>query len=136
MMGFVSALSSSIALIVLIMIAQLINIMNITSQQDRAGALFVKSNENLQDFTQGTNQKNSNETSYFLTPDVVSAIGKHIDYILYCEYGDNLDLSTAGKILSYNYLALKKGYPEANITIKKPVLSTDKKNLCKILYED
>ncbi|EJN1667691.1 hypothetical protein AADY61_001602 [Salmonella enterica] len=136
MMGFVAALSSSISLIVLIMIAQLINIINITTQQEKSGSLVVKTNENLQDFMQGTKDKNSTEASYYLSPEVVSAIGKHIDFILYCEYGDNLDISTVGKIISYNYLALKKSYPEANITIKKPVLSPDKKNLCKIIYED
>lgn len=135
-MGFVAALSSSIALIVLIMIAQLINIINITTQQDSAGSLVVKTNENLQDFVQGTKDKSSNEASYYLNPEAVSAIGRHVYFILYCEYGSNLDISTAGKIISYNYLALKKSYPEANITIKKPVLSPDKKNLCKIIYED
>lgn len=136
MMGFVAALSSSISLIVLIMIAQLINIISIASNQDLSGGIIVKTNDKLESVIAVDKSDPSVKASYYLTPEVAAAIGPHKEIVLYCEYGNNINRSTAEKIVSYNYILLKKAQPDTTITIKKPEFSADKHNVCKINYED
>ncbi len=132
MMGFVAALSSSIAFIVLIMSGQLLNLLYVSMhRQEQKSSLHVE----VSDSSSESNENKEN-LSYYLNPDLVKQLDIKRNIYLTCDYGSNFSEDVSKKIMLYNYLLIKKIHPDAHVFLTSPIHNVDKVNSCVLNYKD
>lgn len=137
MLGFVSALSSAVAVMILIMTTLLINL----------GVVMIKKEEELKTIridkievndSEKKSESKENSKNIFsglsISPEELRKIkySNERNLVVYCEYGKNLSNDVARKISTLNYIRLKMAIEDANIELKSPVLSESSTNTCYI----
>ncbi|EME8509013.1 hypothetical protein V0N18_004868 [Salmonella enterica] len=133
MMGFVAALSSSIAFIILIMSAQLLNILNASINRDK---VMASVHAEIQEKKLTPELKKQGMISYYLSENDVSNLNFNRNIIMTCNYGNNLSEDISKNIMVYNFLMVKKKNPNAFVTLLKPEYLPGKTNSCSISYRD
>ncbi|EAA7833542.1 hypothetical protein AA148_16585 [Salmonella enterica subsp. enterica serovar Muenchen] len=133
MMGFVAALSSSIAFIILIMSAQLLNMLNASISRDK---VMASVHVEIQAKKLTTELKKKEMISYYLNEDDVNNLNFNRNIIITCNYGNNLSKDISENITVYNFLMIKKKKPNAHVTLLKPEYLPEKTNSCSISYRD
>ncbi|EDG2590867.1 hypothetical protein GCQ23_12815 [Salmonella enterica] len=133
MMGFVAALSSSIAFIILIMSAQLLNILNASINRDK---VMASVHVEIQEKKLTSELKKQGMISYYLSENDVSNLNFNRNIIMTCNYGNNLSEDISKNIMVYNFLMVKKKNPNAFVTLLKPEYLPGKTNSCSISYRD
>lgn len=130
MLGFVSALSASVAVMVLLMSVLLANVLATTleAEQNKDKALLegTKDNQSVQD------EKTNMMKSLVFSHDVVKMMDnpKVKTINVYCSYGNNLTLNTAMTYTIYNTVLIKKNIPNITVSAEKPVEDTKNTNTC------
>lgn len=130
MLGFVSALSASVAVMVLLMSVLLANVLATTleAEQNKDKALLegTKDNQSVQD------EKTNMMKSLVFSHDVVKVMDnpKVKTINVYCSYGNNLTLNTAMTYTIYNTVLIKKNIPNITVSAEKPVEDTKNTNTC------
>lgn len=132
-MGFVAALSSSIAFIILIMSAQLLNILNASINRDK---VMASVHVEIQEKKLTSELKKQGMISYYLSENDVSNLNFNRNIIMTCNYGNNLSEDISKNIMVYNFLMVKKKNPNAFVTLLKPEYLPGKTNSCSISYRD
>lgn len=141
MLGFVSALSSAVAVMILLMSVLLTNLLSVTSEKDKkmghANLLLAGSS--------GTSEKKTDSAKSGKTVQPgkgYSLSAKDLlpfknvenakkDIVIYCTYGNNLSLSVSQKYSTYNYIIVKKTLgSHVNLTVEQPIYEPNKKNTC------
>ena len=134
MLGFVSALSSAVAVMILLMSVLLTNLLSVTSEKDKkmghANLLLKESS--------GTSEKKTDSKTvkpgkgYSLSAkDLLPLKNAERDIVIYCTYGNNLSLSVSQKYSTYNYIIVKKTLgSHVNLTVEQPIYEPNKKNTC------
>ncbi|HGS4434512.1 TPA: hypothetical protein ACMDNU_003660 [Vibrio cholerae] len=137
MLGFVSALSSAVAVMILIMTTLLINL----------GVVMIKKEEEVKTIRIDKIEVNDSEAkseSKESVKNILSGLSisseelrkikssNEKNLVVYCEYGKNLSNDVARKISTLNYIRLKMVIEDANIELKSPVLSESSTNTCYI----
>ncbi|ECF7608714.1 hypothetical protein KUQ36_003451 [Salmonella enterica] len=133
MMGFVAALSSSIAFIILIMSAQLLNILNASISRDK---VMASVHVEIQEKKLTPRLKKQGMISYYLSENDVINLNFNRNIIITCNYGNNLSEDISKNIMVYNFLMIKKKNPNAHVTLLKPEYLPGKTNSCSISYRD
>lgn len=137
MMGFVAALSSSIAFIILIMSAQLLNVINVQALREKE-VQSIQISKQLIDILPDQSTSAADKYSYYISESEVAAlidIAKPIS--LYCTYGNNFSLEIAKKISVYNYILIKNNQKELNVDLLEPLFNNRKtqKDSCYLTTE-
>lgn len=122
MMGFVAALSSSIAFIILIMSSQLLNVISVQATREKEAQSIQISRQLINILPEQSSA--TDQYSYYISEEEVAAlmiIDKPVS--LYCTYGNNFSLEIAKKISAYNFILLKNNQKELNISLLPPELN-------------
>ncbi|WP_275076815.1 hypothetical protein [Providencia rettgeri] len=130
MLGFVSALSASVSVMILLMAVLLANVMS--------SAMDMEKNKNkaqllgIEDSNKKNNKINNNMTSLTFNNEVLDKIDhekvKKIE--IYCSYGNNLTLDAALTYTVYNTIYLKRNIPKVDIHALNPVEDNNGENSC------
>ncbi|HHR5901241.1 TPA: hypothetical protein ACS7XC_002155 [Providencia alcalifaciens] len=140
MLGFVSALSASVSVMILLMAVLLANVMSsamdMEENKNKAKILGIEDNggESKDINNNNNNNKNIHNTMKSLTFNY--EILNTIDYNkikgieIYCSYGNNLTLDTALTYTVYNTVYLKKNIPQVSIKALKPAEDKNGLNSC------
>lgn len=140
MLGFVSALSSAVAVMILLMSVLLTNLLSVTLDQNRkkesANIVFTDNSGESGDSRTGKKKTKAVGPSKGFSLSVTDLLplrnaktGAEIK--IYCTYGNNLSLDIAKKYTTYNYIVAKKTLREAdNILVEQPVYDPTGKNNC------
>lgn len=138
MLGFVSALSSAVAVMILLMSVLLTNLLSVTSEKDKKmghANLLLKESSGTSE--KKTDSKTSGKTvkpgkGYSLSAkDLFPLKNTERDIVIYCTYGNNLSLSVSQKYSTYNYIIIKKTLgSHVNLTVEQPIYEPNKKNTC------
>ncbi|EEU1877768.1 hypothetical protein OHF21_21130 [Escherichia coli] len=152
MLGFVSALSSTLAIVVLIASVLLVNVLSVSvkkSQKEfeiKITDQFNQSNPSGEGVSQkgtGTGTGNTElpstgiiKSKYVLSakdlPPKNSLISK---VTVSCSYGNNFNYDVASKLLTINYIILEKHFfnTAVKVVMQKPVYDENKINDCSIV---
>ncbi|EEZ5691260.1 TPA: hypothetical protein ACH53O_005045 [Escherichia coli] len=154
MLGFVSALSSTLAIVVLIASVLLVNVLSVSvkkSQKEfeiKITDQFNQSNPSGEGVSQkgtgtGTGTGNTDlpstgiiKSKYVLSakdlPPKNSLISK---VTVSCSYGNNFNYDVASKLLTINYIILEKHFfnTAVKVVMQKPVYDENKINDCSIV---
>lgn len=150
MLGFVSALSSTLAIVVLIASVLLVNVLSVSvkkSQKEfeiKITDQFNQSNPSGEGVSQkGTGTSNTDlpstgiiKSKYVLSakdlPPKNSLISK---VTVSCSYGNNFNYDVASKLLTINYIILEKHFfnTAVKVVMQKPVYDENKINDCSIV---
>ena len=152
MLGFVSALSSTLAIVVLIASVLLVNVLSVSvkkSQKEfeiKITDQFNQSNPSGEGASQkgtGTGTGNTDlpstgiiKSKYVLSakdlPPKNSLISK---VTVSCSYGNNFNYDVASKLLTINYIILEKHFfnTSVKVVMQKPVYDENKINDCSIV---
>ncbi|EOT1267742.1 hypothetical protein ACNJ62_003430 [Escherichia coli] len=154
MLGFVSALSSTLAIVVLIASVLLVNVLSVSvkkSQKEfeiKITDQFNQSNPSGEGASQkgtgtGTGTGNTDlpstgiiKSKYVLSakdlPPKNSLISK---VTVSCSYGNNFNYDVASKLLTINYIILEKHFfnTAVKVVMQKPVYDENKINDCSIV---
>ncbi len=127
MLGFVSALSSALALIVLIASVLLANLLTVSiKKKDKAYDIKLVGQLTKKDFP---NEKSIGEykrvggKEIMISKNILSSKSFPVEPSSYtkistgCSYGNNFNYDVASKLSSLNYLILKKKYFNGNISV-------------------
>ncbi|MEB2439816.1 hypothetical protein [Citrobacter braakii] len=132
MLGFVSALSSAVAVMILLMSVLLTNLLSVTSTKDKK----MEHANLLLSTSSGTSNEDTNSVKpgrgYSLSAkDLLPLKNTEKDIVIYCTYGNNLSLNVSQKYSTYNYIIVKKSLgSRVNITVEQPIYEPNKKNTC------
>ncbi|EGS5160194.1 hypothetical protein M0K47_004980 [Escherichia coli] len=135
MLGFVSALSSAVAVMILIMTTLLINLG--TTMLARDNALKSIQIDKLSSSQHSQNDMKKTQGDILFGGLSLSAVDlKKIKesgvstLVIYCQYGSNLSKSVATKISTLNYLRLKKYLGDKTEVILLSPPNTETTNSC------
>ena len=138
MLGFVSALSASVSVMILLMAVLLANVMSsamdMEENKNKAKILGIEDNGGESKDINNNKNKNIHNTMKSLTFNY--EILNTIDYNkikgieIYCSYGNNLTLDTALTYTVYNTVYLKKNIPQVSIKALKPAEDKNGLNSC------
>lgn len=131
MLGFVSALSSAVAVMILLMAVLLVNLLSLTLEQDRKKdyANLIYNSETEQKHRVVMPLKGFSFSVTDLLPFRASKEGVVIR--IYCTYGNNLSLDIAQKYTTYNYIIAKKALRDIDqVLVGQPVYEPSGKNNC------
>lgn len=150
MLGFVSALSSTLAIVVLISSVLLVNLLTFTLKKSEKD-FQLKLNENVmkqeeasndvQNGVQGNEQDKSsgiNLSGASISKNIISLKelpprnSNITDMVTGCSFGNNFSYEVASKLSALNYIILAKNFMGTNvkITLEKPKLDENKVNDC------
>ena len=140
MIGFVSALSSSLAVIILIMSVMLINMMKsaYSTQQEKVEEVQKSESQNTNPETSEDEDRlmmNSNIIDKQLLNEIRSDAKKN-NITIYCTYGKNLSKEIAIRYITFNVIYLSKEMPEKNISAGMPIEDKTISNRCYINHEE
>lgn len=136
MLGFVSALSASVSVMILLMAVLLANVMSsaMDMEENKHKAKILGIEDNGGEIKDKNKNKNIHNTMKSLTFNY--EILNTIDYNkiksieIYCSYGNNLTLDTALTYTVYNTVYLKKNIPQVSIKALKPAEDKNRLNSC------
>lgn len=156
MLGFVSALSSTLAIVVLISSVLLVNLLTFTLKKSEK-EFQLKLNENIlkqeeilgdvqngvQESGQEKSSSSSNLSGASISKNIISPKelpprdSKISDIATGCSYGNNFSYEVATKLSTLNYIILAKKFIDTNvkITLEKPKLDENKVNDCWVNME-
>ncbi len=145
MLGFVSALSSTLAIVVLISSVLLVNLLNFTLNKTEKD-YQLKLNENVmkqeesssdvQNVVLGNGQDKSSgvniSKNIISLKELPSRNSSITDIVTGCSYGNNFSYEVASKLSALNYIILAKNFIGTNvkITLEQPILDEEKVNNC------
>lgn len=150
MLGFVSALSSTLAIVVLISSVLLVNLLTFTLNKSEKD-YQLKLNENVmkqeetssdvQNVELGNGQDKSsgvNLSGVSISKNIISLKelpprnSSITDIVTGCSYGNNFSYEVASKLSTLNYIILAKNFIGTNvkITLEQPILDEKKVNDC------
>ncbi|CAG9409070.1 hypothetical protein [Providencia alcalifaciens] len=130
MLGFVSALSASVAVMVLLMSVLLANVLSTTMEMEK--------NKNKA-LLEGVSEKQSTQAGQ---SDIVQSLVFSQDSLkvmkdpkiktinVYCSYGYNLSFNSSMTYTIYNTVLIKKNLPGITILAEKPINDTENENTC------
>lgn len=130
MLGFVSALSASVSVMILLMAVLLANVMSsamdIEKNKHKAKLLGIKNS------TESKVSTNKTMKSLIFNNEILNNVDhKKIKEIeMYCSYGNNLTLDAALTYTVYNTVYLKRNIPQVKIKALKPVEDNSGVNNC------
>lgn len=135
MMGFVSALSASIALIILIMSVQIATMLRMSVENEQtADNLHVQISPG-DDYSEHLLKNINEDKSYYITQKFALTLINYKEITVFCDYGNNLSEEVAKRILTYNYLLLSKTLPDDKVIISHLIHSPAVTNTCNIEYK-
>lgn len=155
MLGFVSALSSTLAIVVLISSVLLVNLLTFTLNKSEKD-YQLKLNENVmkqeeassdvqnvvlgngQDKSSGVNLSGASISKNIISLKELPPRNSNItDIVTGCSYGNNFSYEVASKLSTLNYIILAKKFMGTNvkITLEQPILDEKKVNDCWITQE-
>ncbi|HHR6030492.1 TPA: hypothetical protein ACS70J_002770 [Providencia alcalifaciens] len=140
MLGFVSALSASVSVMILLMAVLLANVMSsamdMEENKNKAKILGIEDNGGESKDINNNNNNNNNIHNTMKSLTFNYEILNKIDYNkikgieIYCSYGNNLTLDTALTYTVYNTVYLKKNIPQVSIKALKPAEDKNGLNSC------
>lgn len=154
MLGFVSALSSTLAIVVLIASVLLVNVLSVSvkkSQKEfeiKITDQFNQSNPSGEGVSQkgtgtGTGTGNTDlpstgiiKSKYVLSANDLPPKNSLISKVtVSCSYGNNFNYDVASKLLTINYIILEKHFfnTAVKVVMQKPVYDESKINDCSIV---
>lgn len=136
MLGFVSALSSSVAVMVLLMSVLLANVLSTTMGMEKnkdktflegiSDKQNIENNKNIEN-----NQNNIMKSLVFNHADLKVMNNPKIKVIsVHCSYGNNLSFDSSMTYTVYNTVLIKKNIPNITVVAEKPVKDTQGENTC------
>ncbi|MUT56048.1 hypothetical protein [Vibrio parahaemolyticus] len=149
MIGFVSALSSSLAVIILIMAVMMINMVKSSQSSmskddiipiDQTGGGNKEETISIKDIS----KRGSSSTILQLNPNIVTqdvldklTSSNGIENVkVYCEYGNNFDYSVASSYTTFNIIVISsKVSKNTKVIPVKPIESLNSINKCYVEYE-
>ncbi|EOJ4673083.1 hypothetical protein ACM3C5_004997 [Escherichia coli] len=134
MLGFVSALSSTLAIVVLISSVLLVNLLTFTLNKSEKD-YQLKLNENVmkQEEASGVNLSGVSISKNIISLKELPPRNSSItDIVTGCSYGNNFSYEVAAKLSTLNYIILAKNFIGTNvkITLEQPILDEKKVNDC------
>lgn len=140
MLGFVSALSSALAVIILIMSIMLVNLLK-SAFNNSAEKSTVEVNTKTVTRIAGMSVDTSGlKLDYnIVTSNIIDNIKsnpkiKEVD--VFCTYGNNLSKDLADKYVTFNVVILKKSLPDIVVNYQKPMLLENDVNYCRVTYKN
>ncbi|HHR5909623.1 TPA: hypothetical protein ACS72F_002891 [Providencia alcalifaciens] len=138
MLGFVSALSASVSVMILLMAVLLANVMSsaMDMEENKHKAKILGIEDNGGEIKDKNKNKNKNIHNTMKSLTFNYEILNTIDYNkiksieIYCSYGNNLTLDTALTYTVYNTVYLKKNIPQVSIKALKPAEDKNGLNSC------
>lgn len=126
MLGFVSALSSAVAVMILLLSVLLANLLSVAitkdNKLDSANLAYEADNKAQIDAAMGKGFSLS-------VKDLLPLRSSDVAVRLYCTYGNNLSLEVAKKYTTYNYIVAKSALGDKKIIVEQPIYE-NKKNTC------
>ncbi|EHZ2593627.1 hypothetical protein K5N19_004428 [Vibrio parahaemolyticus] len=148
MIGFVSALSSSLAVIILIMAVMMINMVKSSQSGAKDDIIPIEqTGEGNKEETlsiKDISKRGSSSTILQLNPNIVTqdVLDKLIsssgieNVKVYCEYGNNFDYSVASSYTTFNIIVISsKVSKNTKVIPVKPIESLNSINKCYVEYE-
>ncbi|SUI04553.1 Uncharacterised protein [Salmonella enterica subsp. indica] len=131
MLGFVSALSSAVAVMILLMSVLLANLLSAAISKDAKLDFATLSFTSVE----GEDKKNSiipepGQGFSLSATDLMSLASSNTTVRVYCTYGNNLSLDVAKKYTTYNYIVAKSILANSKIIVEQPVYEPKNKNNC------
>lgn len=149
MLGFVSALSATLAIIVLIASVMLVNLLSVSIEKNKQNYQIKFSGITERDSTDDGGEKktdknglaNTKDSSvqqlmrnkYIISPkDLPSSQSNIVRIETGCSYGNNFSYDVASKLVSLNYVILAKQYASSDVkvNIQKPFYDENGINSC------
>lgn len=133
MLGFVSALSASVAVMVLLMSVLLANVLSTTMEMEKNKNKAILEGVKNQYIANNENTTSSNITqSLILNNEILKVLKQDkINTIeLSCSYGNNITLDAAMTYTIYNTVLIKRNIPQIVIDTKKPIEDKININTC------
>ncbi|EBK1899482.1 hypothetical protein WW83_24045, partial [Salmonella enterica subsp. enterica serovar Kentucky] len=136
MLGFVSALSATLAIIVLIASVMLVNLLSLSIDKKNKDyhLQYMGVKENRSD----TDKNKPRDSDLMFSNNIISIkyISQHLSNIseidIGCSYGNNYNYDVASKLLSINYVILVKYYTPrgGKVNLIKPSYDKNSINKC------
>ncbi|ECG1194401.1 hypothetical protein FPE49_003306 [Salmonella bongori] len=134
MLGFVSALSSAVAVMILLMSVLLANLLSAAISKD------AKLNSSTLNYSSGSVEPNG-KSKVVITPgkgfslsvsDLLPLRSSDSAVRIYCAYGNNMSLEIAKKYTTYNYIVAKSVLGDKKIVVVSPIYEPTSKNNCAV----
>ncbi|WP_095907161.1 hypothetical protein [Enterobacter cloacae] len=146
MIGFVSALSSTLAIVVLIASVLFVNFLTFTKKKSETD-FHLKLNKSIikqeegdyipldrgQEESSDSNLSGLSMSEHIISPKDLLSLNSNIKEIATgCYYGNNFSYEVASKLSTLNYIVLVKSLMDTNvkITLEEPKLDENKVNNC------
>lgn len=134
MLGFVSALSSAVAVMILLMSVLLANLLSAAISKD------AKLNSSTLNYSSGS-VESKGKSKVVITPgkgfslsvsDLLPLRSSDSAVRIYCAYGNNMSLEIAKKYTTYNYIVAKSVLGDKKIVVVSPIYEPTSKNNCAV----
>ncbi|HHR5860724.1 TPA: hypothetical protein ACS70L_001825 [Providencia alcalifaciens] len=134
MLGFVSALSASVSVMILLMAVLLANVMSsaMDMEENKHKAKILGIEDNGGEIKDKNKNIHNTMKSLTFNYEILNTIdyNKIKSIEIYCSYGNNLTLDTALTYTVYNTVYLKKNIPQISIKALKPAEDKNGLNSC------
>ncbi|HHR5991689.1 TPA: hypothetical protein ACS73B_003259 [Providencia alcalifaciens] len=134
MLGFVSALSASVSVMILLMAVLLANVMSsaMDMEENKHKAKILGIDDNGGEIKDKNKNIHNTMKSLTFNYEILNTIdyNKIKSIEIYCSYGNNLTLDTALTYTVYNTVYLKKNIPQVSIKALKPAEDKNGLNSC------
>lgn len=134
MLGFVSALSASVSVMILLMAVLLANVMSsaMDMEENKHKAKILGIEDNGGEIKDKNKNIHNTMKSLTFNYEILNTIdyNKIKSIEIYCSYGNNLTLDTALTYTVYNTVYLKKNIPQVSIKALKPAEDKNGLNSC------
>lgn len=130
MLGFVSALSSAVAVMILIMTTLLINLgLIMIKKEEEAKTVRIDKLDIIEEMVE---KDDINKRGLSLSLHELKKIknSNNKSFVVYCDYGKNLSEDVARKISTLNYIRIKMVVKDADVELKPPVFKDSSTNTC------
>ena len=129
MLGFVSALSSAVAVMILLMSVLLANLLSVAIEKDKKMdvSTLIYNNKGMQ-----TQTVKPGHGFAFSPTDLLPLRQRRSSFRLYCTYGNNLSFEFAQKYVSFYYIIVKKILYSNDIIAEQPIYEPNSKNNCTV----
>ncbi|EBH8752267.1 hypothetical protein R950_001520 [Salmonella enterica subsp. enterica] len=134
MLGFVSALSSAVAVMILLMSVLLTNLLSIAIEKDE------KLDSSILKYSSDTEELKNKQKAIIMSgqgfsisvSDLLPLRSSSSAVRLYCTYGNNMSLKVAKKYTTYNYIVSKSVLGNKKIIVVSPIYEPTSKNNCAV----
>ncbi|ENT7746150.1 hypothetical protein ACFGPE_002889 [Salmonella enterica] len=134
MLGFVSALSSAVAVMILLMSVLLANLLAVAIAKDE------KLDSSTLHYSSDTEELKNKQKAIIMSgqgfsisvSDLLPLRASSSAVRLYCTYGNNMSLEVAKKYTTYNYIVSKSVLGNKKIIVVSPIYEPTSKNNCAV----